>query len=639
MRKPLRIVQTLAVFLAHPHAPKFAALLAVLLTLPSMRAGWIVDDHFHRAVMIAPSDAPMQFPDKLDMFRFLDGDPERNRDMMDQGFLPWWTDPEIRGAFWRPVTAITHWIDYQLWPESPALMHAHSALWYGAVVLVLGIFYRRMLGPTWVAGLATLLYAVDDARGLPVGFIANRNALIAAFFGVLVLVLHDRWRSENSKRAGAAAFIVFIISLLSSEAGLATTAYLFAYALFRDRAPLAHRIRSLVPYALIVVAWRIAWSAQGYGVSSGMGLYIDPLTEPVGYIQAALSRLPVLLAGQFAFPPADVSILLDTDYVWVHVLLACLIVIAIAATAWPVLRRTPDAAFWSTGMLLSLLPVCATFPSDRLLGFAGIGAMALIARFLEAVWSNRRSATSETETESDDVLVIAPTPSDAGAPGTMPAVAAGQAKPFAGSKVFTATNRPQRFLAAFLVVLHLIVAPAALALRSAYPSGPQHVLDQLTVNTEFDESITDKTLIIVNAPMVFYAAHVYTMRALDGLPVPRRIRSLASGMPSMTLERVDERTLLVRPEWGFVTQLFDRLFRSPQRPLRLGDRIELTGLVIEITEMTSDSRPAEARFTFDVPLEHESLAWLFWQDGAFAWWTPPAIGETVTLPCMISLTK
>ncbi len=602
-------------------AIRIAALLAIVLTLPSMRAGWIVDDHFHRAIMVAPPELRTDLPGPLDMFHFLDGDPDHTRSLIDAGFVPWWTDLEIKGAFWRPVTAITHWLDYQLWPESPALMHLHGVLWYGATVLVLGLFYRRMMGATWVAGLAVVLYAVDDARGLPVGFIANRNTLIATFFGIVTLLAHDRWRrgAHREKLIAGAGFAAFVLSLLASEAGLATTAYLFAYALFVDRASRRARIMSLVPYAVIVVVWRIVWTALGYGVSAGMGLYIDPLAEPIAYAMAALARIPVLLTGQFALPPADVSILLGPHYAWIHWLVSVVLIAGIVAIAAPVLRRSADARFWTTGMLLSLLPICATFPSDRLLGFVGIGAMALIARFLGCVWARPSLAAAQSdETESafgDAVSTV---------------VYDGDSHP---RRPLVKRRRLTTVLAAFLVFVHVIVAPVGLMARSAYPTGPQWMMDQLLVRTPFDASIRDKTLVIVNAPMVFYTMHLYVRRALDGLPVPRRVRNLASGMPSMQIKRTDAVTLSVRPKDGFLYQIFDRLFRSPRHPLALGDRIELTGLTIVVSDMTGDGRPAEVQFRFDTPLEDESLAFLYWVDGAYAWWTPPPIGTTVEVPC------
>ena len=47
--------------------------------------------------------------------------------------------------------------------------------------------------------------------------------------------------------------------------------------------------------------------------------------------------------------------------------------------------------------------------------------------------------------------------------------------------------------------------------------------------------------------------------------------------------------------------------------------------------LAEDGRPAEAEFTFDVPLEDPSLRWLHWKNLEFLPFTPPAVGGTRVL--------
>ena len=51
-------------------------------------------------------------------------------------------------------------------------------------------------------------------------------------------------------------------------------------------------------------------------------------------------------------------------------------------------------------------------------------------------------------------------------------------------------------------------------------------------------------------------------------------------------------------------------------PMRLGERIELTGVTVEITAVTADGRPAEATFRFASSLDDKSLIWLEWRKGS-----------------------
>ena len=171
------------------------------------------------------------------------------------------------------------------------------------------------------------------------------------------------------------------LSLLSKEEGIATVAYLVAFAIVLDEASWPRRILALAPYAIVIIAWRLCWSYLGYGVCAP-GPYVDPLREPLRFAPSFLNNAPILLLGQFAAPPADVSLLLDPVMrrwlcagAWVFV--------ALIVAAWlPLLRRDRVARFWALGMLLALIPLCTTFPADRMLLFVGVGAMGLMVQFL-----------------------------------------------------------------------------------------------------------------------------------------------------------------------------------------------------------------------------------------------------------------
>jgi hypothetical protein len=137
-----------------------------MLALSALRAGWMIDDYFHRAILLERS----RFRDLLgtppEMFRFFRGDPERTGRLMDLGLNPWWTYPSLKGEFLQALTVLTHRLDYALWPDSPVLMHAHSLLWLGAAVGLTAAFYRRMFGATWVAGVVGGLGAALGNEGV-----------------------------------------------------------------------------------------------------------------------------------------------------------------------------------------------------------------------------------------------------------------------------------------------------------------------------------------------------------------------------------------------------------------------------------------------------------------------------------------
>ena len=580
----------LRVILTHRRFPFIAAALAILLTLPSLKAGWLVDDYHHKLLMSDYEGVIKFMESPLDMFNFLDGDPEHAGPRIDYGVLPWWTYDEIKGAFWRPLASITHWLDYLVWSDSPLLMHAHSVVWYGVLAMAVAFLYRRFASIGWAAGLAAILYAIDDSHGTTVGWLANRNAILAVLFGVLVLIVHDRWRREGWGAGIVLGPILLVLSLLSAEAGIATCAYLGAYALCIDRARFVRRFTALIPYAAVVLIWRVLWTYLGYGVAH-IGCYADPLGEPLRYVSMVINHGPLLLQSAVAVPPADICMVLSSQQWKVVLWGACVFLVLAALVLIPLLKQHRAARFWAVGMLLSVLPICATFPSDRLLLFVSIGGMGLVAEFVAFVFIKVK----------------------------------GQQRPLLW-------RVPATLLVVLLIFVHLVIAPLVLILRVSRPMGPKELIDSLEYMS-FDESIENQDLVVVNPPSTFLALTCLPAWASEGKPLPAHMRILASSQfGPVEVHRIDDRTITVRPRGGYLVTVIDRLFRDDQDSFSVGEKIELTGMTVEVTELTDNGRPAEAAFTFSVDLEDDSLRWLQYEKGRYVPFSPPEIGQSMELP-------
>lgn len=569
--------------------PAIAALIAVALGSPALSAGFRLDDYFHRAVLLEEPRFTIGDRTPREMFRFMKGDPEEARRRMDIGAIPWWTDPESKAEFLQAITVETHILDYRLWPNSPRLMHAQSLFWLAALVFAFGLLARRLIRPTWIAGLATLLFAIDDAHGTPAGWLANRNSLIAATFGLLSVIALDAWRRDKRLWGAIVSPLGLAASLFSKEEGIATCAYLFAFAVCLDPQGPKRGIRALIPHALAVVAWRLVREAMGYGVAH-LGLYIDPVDDPIAFAQALFFRGPILFLGLWTPIPSEIVIALRPNDRWVawSLGIATMVGSSLIFARW--LWSDRRARFWALGMLLSIVPVCATWPANRLLTAPSIGFAGLLAIFLANVFKKRN-----------------PDPRSR------------------GRRVF------ERAAAWTLIAFHLVVAPLALAERAGNPLAPRRLEARLQVELPNDKTIERRTVILVNPPLPLYACYLTTRRQLRGEPVPDRVRILASGMPEVTATRLDEKTIAVRPEGGFLAWPFDELFRPRKRRLKLGERVVLTGMTAEVRSLTADGRPAEVAFRFDVPLEDASLCWICYKEGAFRAYRPPSTGKSESI--------
>jgi hypothetical protein len=577
--------------------PLFVAGMSILLTLPSLGVGLILDDYYHRSVLLARTPLGRLLGPPSSMFRFFRGDGDRTRQLIDIGLFPWWTDRDIKAEFLQALTVLTHRLDYALWPNSPALMHAQNVFWLGAAAAVTAILYRRIMGATAVAGVAAVLFALDDARGATVGFIANRNVLIAATFGVSALIAHDRWRREGSRSSAFLAPVLLLAALFSKEEGIGTCAYFAAYGLFADRAGRLRGLLALAPSAATVVAWRALRTAWGYGVENA-GIYMDPLSDPGRFTVAAIGRAPILLLGQWTPVQADLGIVLapgNRFWLWLAALVFLMLLFVALA---PLLRRDRLARFWTAGMLFATVPVCATFPMDRLLTFVGIGASGLLAQFL----------------------------ADALGSGSKPEADAGQFVAGRFRRQLTVV------LAWFLACTHLVIAPLLLPFRAANPIGPAWVEARLYVQTPLGRELADRTIVVVNAPSPAHAGYLILRREANGESIPKYTRVLAPAAPSVTITRRDDRTLAVRPRRGYQRWPLDQVFRSEQRPLRLGEQVRLSGMTATVAELTEDGRPAEVTFQFDAPLESPKFLWLCYRGNRFEAFRPPEVDRQSVIP-------
>lgn len=557
----------------------------MLLCAPSLFIGLRVDDYWHASALLGGSVFGKHLGPTWEMFRFADGDPERTLRLMDRGILPWWTWPEIKVNFWRPVTVATHWIDHHVWPSQHWLMHLHSLAWFGVLVGLAAMLYRRVMGVTWVTALAALLYAIDDAHAIPASWLANRNAVVAGAFAVGAILLHIKSRDEDSRWLLPCALASLAAGLMAKEEAIAACGYIVAYAVFLDNGTRRGRILSVAPYVLLVVIWRVIYSQLDYG-AYGSGIYVDPARHPLDFAECVVTRLPVLFLGQWSIPSSDAYLVARLR----PALLGggILLVGVLGFVLWPLLRKDTVARFWCTGMLLSSIPLSAAFPGDRLLTYVGLGAMGLCAQLL-AMWLAKLHFQY------------------------------GRARKWV-----------MRLLCPWLVFVHLVVAPVAMV---GWIIGFDYFgrrINHLIDSAPLDASVQGKTLIIANAPTIGASIYLGLKREHEGLPVPDRIYNLAPNVffaQELAMTRLDDRTVRLETDLKYEMSLF----RDKKRPLHVGDVVELSQMAVTVEEITPEGYPRVVRFTFDRPLEAPDFVWLEAVKGEYEDFTPPPIGATIEL--------
>ena len=577
-----KIFNTISAALGHPWLPAFAVLLAVVLTLSTLWNGFCLDDNLHRLIFKGDTSLVPKSASPLNLFYFLSGDPEDTRRLMNTGRFSWMTNEKAKVAFFRPLSALSHDLDYMLWPDNPVLMHAQSILWLALLAAGAAVLYRAIMGAGWVAGLAAIFFAIDPGHGVTAGWLANRNSILACLFGVLCLVCHDRWRQTGRSAWACLGPLLFILSLLSAEAGIATAAYLFAYALVLQSGPLKTRLAGLLPYVVIVVVWRAAYTLMGCGAGDLMGFYVDPVHDPLVYLKAICMRTPVYLLGQFAAPPLFFIVFAPRLFLYAGVVFTVLLLCILV----PLIQHDRILRFWTAGTLLAILPVCAVNPEDRNLMFVSVGAAVLMAQAFFCFRNKQCRPQSRLWKQAAWLLF------------------------------------GQFFL------MHGLLAPMGYLQGNVGIRHMQDAVDQVSATLPSGPESLHRTMVIINNPYSFlFVGNVMTSRALKQQFNP--LISLISGKNALAVTRLDAKTLkIVLDQSAFKEMNFYLLDKNSLR--HAGDKVELADMSVEVLG-EFDGIPSEVLFRFKVPLEDPRFLWLCWGKNGYVPFILPAVGEIVKL--------
>jgi hypothetical protein len=532
--------------------------IAVLPGLATLEASLVADDHLQYEMVRGGTRAPWN------LFSFLTGNAAETSARIRHGELPWILSPDVKHVFFRPLASLTHWLDYRLWGDTPAIAHLQSVLWLGVLGASVAWTYRRLDGPTWAATAAVLAYLWSPAVAFSVGWLAGRNTLMATAFGTLALGAHHGFRATGSRRWQAVAVALVVLSLACSEAAAGGLALLLAYAAVYDTGPRTARATAVAPYVALALAW---WSTElslGFGVA-GSDVYVDLRGSHFRVLRTAASHLPdlaLLALGRahlevlhaFRLPPRSPGLL---AFAGVLVLLV-------------LSRALTDRAsrFWSVGAVLATLPFCLIIPQPRLLAGADVGLAMAVARALalaiaEAPGSRLRRAARWLQTTALGVTLGA----------------------------------------ASLLGLVCMIVPsrhvrAALRVPPGLPEA-EHAASRM-----LDDYPDTDVVVAVGDWLLPQTARL--VQAERGVRPVRSVTTLA-GTADVRVERPDRTTLVLLAPRGMLGET-GRLLRSA--PFHVGERVQTPRFTVEVLETSPDVGPTRLRYAFDGSLDDPSLAWL-----------------------------
>lgn len=576
-------VRTLPIrWLLHRHAAHWLMGLATLLALPSLWSGLVADDYYHAARFLAPGLLPDFGSYTLfDLFAVSDGTSATNTRLVEQGLLPWWTDSQFRFQLWRPLAEASHWLDYRLWPSSPWLMHLHQLAWFAALQLVVLLFYRRLFPAQALGVLAFALFVLSANFSQTVTWLAARNTLMGATFGIAALLLHIKGWQEGHGLYRWLAVGLFALALAASEFGLGASTWLFAWVMVMESGTLIRRAGRLLPYGLVMGIWALVYKMGHYGVAESE-FYLDPLQNPAGYALGLGQRsVDLLFWSLYGFSTGMLGASTRTLAGW---LITCGGVTLVIGLVWNRLRE-PHFRFLLLGALLSLLPIAAGPGGARTLAFVSLGMTPCVAALLRG-WmtgTDRRILTVGIAW----TLVVC-------------------------------------------LTLGVLARPATAYLMPEYDvTYVQTPAQQLPAD---DSTPEPQRVILLNPSSVLHAILYPLARVQMALAPGAPMYPLASGVTPIAITRDGSNSLLLSPAAGFLTEPAAFFVRRKDQPLRPGDRFAFSGLQVEILSLNAAQLPHQVRFTFDHPLESPRLQFLQCEHLRFTTFAIPAVGETVVLP-------
>lgn len=549
-------------------------LLALIACLPAIGHWHVLDDHVLR--LAATGDGTLvPRATGIDLFEFASADDGRNQQLMRRGLLlPWWSDPALTIRFFRPLSSLTHRLDFALWPERNASMLAINLLWLGLTLWLAARLYARVeLARPRTALLATWLYALNDAHGALVGWLSNRNALLSSA-GVLGCLLAHQSARERGRRWPLLAPACLGFALFSGELGASAWAWLMADAFALDTRPRAQRVAGLLPHALVTLGWGLAQLASG-ARSVASGVYLHPLAEPLAFASALPARAAILWGAAFGPLPADLSFLRAAGFTPVLAVGLCA---ACLASLYGLLRGSGDRAlrFWCLAAALGVLPVAASFPSDRLLVLVNVAAMAIVSRALLRVWE-------------------------------------------AGPQ----RSRVSAAVAALLFGTHALLAPALLPWRASRMQALGAQLASAFACLDRLPRLEDKTLIVLGAPFDFFVSYLQAERAARGLPRPAQVYWVSNPEAALGVRASGARDLELSREGGFFVTPPESLYRSS--PLVAGQRFELPELSAQVLELTESGAVGRIRLRLAEPLGSERYVFLAWSSTGYERLAPESL--------------
>jgi tetratricopeptide (TPR) repeat protein len=178
----------------------FLVCITSLLYLPSLTADFVFDDHYliqNNPFLRSTSGIHVAF----------------TQDYYGQ------VNPQYALGYYRPLSVLTHWMDWQVWGENAFGHHFTNLIIHICTVLLLFFLLDKLFEDSPLSFFAALIFALHPCHVSTVTFISGRVDALATFFSLLTLFLFMRQKALSP--------VSYFVALLCKEISVTTPALVF----------------------------------------------------------------------------------------------------------------------------------------------------------------------------------------------------------------------------------------------------------------------------------------------------------------------------------------------------------------------------------------------------------------------------
>jgi hypothetical protein len=562
-------------------------------------SSFMADDFMQLGILEGVSPSIWLGP--MDVYTLADGDPVHMRTLKDTGAFQWFWNPKFKAKFFRPLSSVLLIIDHAIFGLNPIGYSIHNLLWFASLIIAAGFLMQRAV-PGRIGSLAMVIFSISGIHWYVVYWTAARHIIVAASIGLWSLLAYTKWRGLGWKKGRIISIIGILLSLLAGEAALGILAYLFAFELLATDDALKLKLKNLLPFIILTVAYLIVYTSLGYGAYGGSG-YLNPVSAPLGFLLAFPGRF-LALAGSmivgghaelWMFPSIRLYMILIA--VLIIILLSILFKKVISLygdrthlfpetnenqhTRTAKLIGSPRRGVWwmLLGSVISLIPFTAASPGARCLVVPFVGGAVVISFVLYYWWKSIRKL-----------------------PGLK-------------LRVFS-------IFCWLLLFIHFVFAPiqrfvGPVFAKNLFVNRLKSVLEK----AEFNHQQPPQKIVLVTVPDFSIGLHSYYYRKLNREPLPDSWWVLSWENCAHQVYRSDSNTFELELINGSINRPF----------LKKGTLIELTGMAV--TVLKADNHGAICiEFRFDRSLDDPSLQFLAWIDKRLKSIQMPPVGQSIFLP-------